>query len=136
MPPKTPASPSRSRLESRKAPQLLALPLDLAICPSSMSAKTKAVTMRTPCHSQPRGKQTSAPNSTPTVPMIVTTSGETPHLLSSRAGGAMIAAQAPRNRSSTSDPPCWLGRLAPCPPDDLPGLPEQLRQRLRLPDDR
>src|SRR5689334_8122264 len=140
MPPNTAASPSRSRLESRKAPQLLVRPLDLAIWPSMPSASTKTVTQTAPCQSHPCGKQISAPTSTPSVPITVTVSGEMPHLLNRFAGGAITAAQTVRKRSSIgSGLPgrrCRVGRLLPGAPEHLPGLPEQLRQRLGLADHR
>jgi hypothetical protein len=52
-----------------------------------MSEKTKTVITTTPCHSQPWGKQIIAPVITPRVPISVTTSGETPRLISARAMG-------------------------------------------------
>ncbi len=44
MPPNTAASPRRSEVESRNAPQALAVPVILAISPSTMSDTTKKVT--------------------------------------------------------------------------------------------
>ena len=100
--PKTAASPSRSEVESKKAPQLLDFPVILAIRPSIMSEITKMITTTTPCQSQPCGKQINAPSTTPRVPMIVTTSGETPSLTSRRAIGPSTVCDSPRKRSSIS----------------------------------
>src|SRR4249920_1709478 len=140
MPPKTAASPSRSDVESRKAPQLLAFPVILAIRPSIMSETTKMTTMSTPCHSQPWGKQISAPNTTPRVPMIVTTSGETRSRTSSRAIGPSTVAERPLKRSSISTAPalalarCCVG--VPASAYDFPGLIKELRKCLRLANNR
>jgi len=46
------------------------------------SEKTNTVMTRTPTHSCPRGKKIKAPATTPTVPTIVTVSGETPSRIS------------------------------------------------------
>ena len=96
-----------------------------------MSEITKIVTTSTPCQSQPCGKQTRAPNTTPRVSMIVTRSGDTPSLISSRAIGPRTAWDKRRNRSSIS-------RAARPSPQALgsPRSGEQLRQRLGVADDR
>src|SRR5699024_8692942 len=64
-PAKIAASPIRSRVESRKAPQLLERSCMRAMTPSTVSEKTKAVMTRTPTSSSPRGKKTRAPRHTP-----------------------------------------------------------------------
>ena len=77
MPPKTAASPSRSMVESRKAPYLPELPLILASWPSSMSVKTKTVAVKAPGKSSPIGNIDSAAADTPTVPATVIMLGVT-----------------------------------------------------------
>ena len=71
-----------------------------AIVPSSRSENTNAVITRTPTSSWPRGKNTSAPATTPTVPTSVTASGLTPRRRKNLAiGGEQLGPEA-RNRFS------------------------------------
>jgi hypothetical protein len=77
-PEKTAASPTRSSVESSQAPQRLVLSVIRAIVPSMRSEKTNAVMNTVPQKNSPRGKNASAPTTTPTVPTRVTTSGLTP----------------------------------------------------------
>src|SRR4051794_6968258 len=59
--------------------------------------------MTTPCHSQPWGKQTSAPAATPRVPTSVTTSGLIPSLMNRLMNGSRaLPCQKALNRSSMS----------------------------------
>src|SRR5215472_10908027 len=74
---KMPASAIRSMVESRNAPQVPLVPLSRASTPSSMSRKTKMVQVKAPGNSSPLGKKTSAPPTTPTVPMTVMALGVT-----------------------------------------------------------
>ena len=77
MPPKMAASPNRSIVESRNAPNLPELPLILASWPSSMSVKTKHVAMKAPGNSSPIGSSQSEAAETPTVPATVIMFGVT-----------------------------------------------------------
>lgn len=77
-PPKIAASATRSRVESRKAPHRLEIPAWRAMFPSTRSEKTKRVIVMVPQKNSPRGKNHSAPATTPAVPIRVTASGLTP----------------------------------------------------------
>ena len=64
------------------------------------SLNTNAVITRTPISSSPRGKNTSAPATTPTVPKKVTMLGVTPSRISRWARGFQTLVQKSRNLSS------------------------------------
>ncbi len=71
------ASPTRSRVESRKAPQAPVVPVTRASAPSSMSASTKTVQTAAPANRWPVGSSQSAAATTPTVPVTVIALGVT-----------------------------------------------------------
>ncbi len=71
--------------------------------PSMRSENTNAVTTRTPTNNCPRGKKPKAPATTPTVPTIVTVSGETPHFINTCEMGLKRLVQKWRKRSSIDE---------------------------------
>src|SRR5665811_1407027 len=133
-PPNTPASATRSRVESRNAPHELARPDRRAITPSSESEKTKTVMTRVPARRCPSGKSHSAATVTPKVPTIVTASGETPHPRSTSATGVKRRFRPARRPLNIRDS---RSHSAPRPRGGDPpaGVPEQLGQRLGPRDD-
>ncbi|MNW59174.1 hypothetical protein D3C74_370760 [compost metagenome] len=77
-PVKIAASASRSSVESRNAPHGPERPDSRAITPSSASENAKTMIAMVPANRCPVGNSHSAEATTPTVPTIVTASGETP----------------------------------------------------------
>ncbi len=86
-PPKIAASATRSSVESRNAPQRLETPAWRAMFPSTRSENTNRVMVIVPQKNSPRGKKTSAPATTPAVPIRVTASGLTPRRRRKAANG-------------------------------------------------
>ena len=76
--PKIAASAMRSQDESSTAPNTEPLPPARATAPSTMSSSTKNVMISVPASHHPRGKNTTAAATEPTVPTAVTASGVTP----------------------------------------------------------
>ena len=92
----TAASCTRSRVESRNAPQRPVDPASRAMIPSTRSENTNAVMKSVPQNRCPRGNSTSAPRLTPSVPTTVTVSGLTPARRSVRATGVNRRVVTPR----------------------------------------
>src|SRR6478672_4899923 len=101
------------------------------MAPSTRSEKTKAVITSTPANSQPCGKNTSAPATTPAVPTRVTASGDTPQRRRRSTTGVKTLVQKARKRSSMA-----RSGYRPRGGEQVPRLPEQLREGLRPADDR
>ena len=76
-PANTAASLTRSRVESRNAPQAPLVPFIRASTPSSMSARTKKVHTTVPANRCPVGNSHSAPATIPHVPVMVIAFGVT-----------------------------------------------------------
>src|SRR5690242_1125574 len=95
------------------------------------SEKTNAVITRTPASSQPWGKNTTAPATTPRVPTRVTTSGDTPQRRRRSTTGVKTLVQKARNRSSMA-----RSGYRPGPGEQVPRVPQELRERLGPADDR
>ncbi|MCO5556197.1 hypothetical protein L7F22_009742 [Adiantum nelumboides] len=152
----------RSQVESSTAPNGVPCPRARAIAPSIRSVSTNRVTSTAPRASRPVGRNASEQTTAPTVPSTVTVSGLTPRSIRARPTGSvsrLTCARANRFSIGGCMLPCRTAAVGDAasvvrhrvrPPSARPesatwrfprrrqlgpGLGEQLRDHLGLPDD-
>src|SRR6476469_2855129 len=115
------ASPIRSSVESKNAPNFETRPVLRAMAPSMRSLNTKAVMNSTPTKRCPWGKKMRAPAATPAVPTRVMTSGLIPSLMKRLTKGAsMTPCQKLLNRSNMTRARYRVGRRSGARDADRP----------------